>query len=97
MFHVGTLPNLDRSKVGSRNSHRPLLIVRASYKCPEIQSRFGNLLFADLFEEGQVVCRYIDVIDYCYVSVYSEGTRVPKQTVLDFDVHEPFLKVKKWN
>lgn len=40
---------------------------------------------------------YIDVIDYCSVSVYSEGTRVPKQTVLDFDVHEPFLKVKKWN
>jgi hypothetical protein len=39
----------------------------------------------------------IDVIDYCSVSVYSEGTRVPKQTVLDFDVHEPFLKVKKWN
>lgn len=38
-----------------------------------------------------------DVIDYCSVSVYSEGTQVPKQTVLDFDVHEPFLKVKKWN
>lgn len=100
MFHVGTLPNLDRSKVGSRNSHRPLLIVRASYKCPEIQSRFGNLLFSDLFEAGQVIyiqAIYIDVIDYCSVSVYSEGTRVPKQTVLDFDVHEPFLEVKKWN
>jgi hypothetical protein len=39
----------------------------------------------------------IDVIDYCFVSVCSAGTRVPKQTVLDFDVHEPFLKVKKWN
>jgi hypothetical protein len=38
-----------------------------------------------------------DVIDYCSVSVYSEGTQVPKQTVLDFDVHEPFLEVKKWN
>jgi len=39
----------------------------------------------------------IDVIDYCSVSVCAEGTRVPKQTVLDFDVHEPFHKVKKWN
>jgi hypothetical protein len=39
----------------------------------------------------------IDVIDYYSVSVSAEGTRVPKQTVLDFDVHEPFLKVKKWN
>ena len=39
----------------------------------------------------------IDVIDYCSVSVYLEGTRVPEQTVLDFDVHEPFPKVKKWN
>jgi hypothetical protein len=57
MSHVGTLPNLDRLKVGSRNSYLPLLIVRASYKYPEIQSRFGNLLFADLFEAGQVVCR----------------------------------------
>jgi hypothetical protein len=54
---VGTLPNLDRSKIGSRNSYRPLLIVRASYKRPEMQPRFGNLLFADLFEAGQVVCR----------------------------------------
>jgi hypothetical protein len=39
----------------------------------------------------------IDVIDHCSVSVYSEGTRVPKQIVRDFDVHEPFLNVKKWN
>ena len=39
----------------------------------------------------------IDVIDYYSVSVSAEGTRVPKQTVLDFDVHESFLKVKKWN
>lgn len=29
----------------------------------------------------------IDVIDYYSVSVSAEGTRVPKQTVLDFDVH----------
>jgi hypothetical protein len=38
----------------------------------------------------------IDVIDYYSVSVSVGGTRVPKQTVLDFDVYEPFLKVKKW-
>ena len=57
MSHVGTLPNLDRLKVGSRNSYPPLLIVRDSYKCPGIQSRSANLLFADLFEPGQVVCR----------------------------------------
>ena len=39
----------------------------------------------------------IDIIDHCSVPVCSEGTRVPKQIVRDFDVHEPFLNVKKWN
>lgn len=52
-----------------------------------VVSRSIRMLFAD----------DIDVIDYYSVSVSAEGTRVPKQTVLDFDVHEPFLKVKKWN
>jgi hypothetical protein len=45
-------------------------------------------------ERDRLFADDIDVINYCSVSVYSEGTQVPKQTVLDFDVHEPFLKEK---
>lgn len=93
MSHVGTLPNLDRSKIGSRNSYRPLLIVRASYECPEIQSRLETCCSQIYSKRDRLFADDLDIIDYCSVSVYSEGTRVPKQTVLDFDLHESFLKV----
>lgn len=97
MSHVGTLPNLDRSKVGSRNSYRPLLIVRASYKCPEIQSDLETCCSQIYSKRDRLFADDIDVIDYCSVFSLFRGHTGTKTDSSGFDVHEPFLKVKKWN
>ena len=97
MSHVGTLPNLDRLKVGSRNSYPPLRLCVLVINVREYSRDLQTCCLQIYSNRDRLFADDIDVIDYCSVSVYSEGTRIPEQKVLDFDVHEPFLKVKKWN